>query len=69
MESTTQVETSEVKDPKVIPALKSAASKTGSGLHIVGSKVADANLRSLGKGLKTLGRKVPVRIERTSSTS
>lgn len=49
----------EEKDPVVLPAI-------GNALHTTGRVVADANLRGLGKGLKALARKIPVRIERTN---
>lgn len=62
-DSTAVVEVTEAKEPKVVPALKKAGSVTGHGVHVAGQKVADANLRSLGRGVKTLFRKIPVRVE------
>lgn len=39
--------------------VKDALSATGRGLHVAGAVISDVNLRSVGKGLKFLGRKMP----------
>lgn len=63
-DTTTVVEEpKEPREPVVMPAIKH-------GLQASGTAVADFNLRKVGRGLKSLGRKLPrVRIERSSGTT
>ena len=64
-------ETTEVKEPKVRPALAKATKTTGRGLRTAGRAVIDTDLRDMGKGFKRLLSKSPVkvRIERGSDES
>lgn len=58
------------REPVIIPAIKTAASATGRGLHVAGAVVSDLNLRKAGRGLKALGRRIPkVRFEKRSKDS
>ena len=58
----TEDDTSEPKEPRVVPALKSGAKATGRGLHTAGRAVIDTDLRDMGRGLKRLVSKIPVRV-------
>ena len=62
-------EVSEPKEPKVGPALKKATRATGHGLHVAGRAVIDTDLRDMGKGIKRLLSKSPikVRVERPAT--
>ena len=60
---------SEPKEPKVRPALTKGAKATGHGLHTAGRAVIDTDLRDVGRGVKRLFSKIPVRVKVERPTS